>query len=224
MKSKHTFFLALLAALLLAPAATRASGISAYWGVMDTKLFGPGDYVGGSLEFSLLPLAAVQLRGGYADNFKEFNIKAPPTTGLSAYEIALNNELFGVSGSTALEIKDFYVIPLEVGAIGRLPVLGFLSVYGGVGIGYYVVPEFTVTSRHTGTEYAKRFRDITGYWALLGVEAGFPMLKVFAEIKYSKIVQRDIEIELEHNGYIGNLKADIDLSGPSYLVGVRLQW
>ena len=223
MKTKPLYILAALAALTLAPAAAQAGGASAYWGVMDTKLFGEGDYVGGSLELSILPLATFQLRGGFADNFKEFNIKAPSTAGLSAQEIKLNNDLFGGSGATALQIKDFSVIPLEIGLLGRLPIFGFLSVYGGVGFGYYVVPEFTVAS-YSSSEYAKRYRDITGYWGVLGIEAGMPMVKLFAEVKYSKVVQRNIEIELEYMGYIGELNANIDLSGPSYLIGVRLQF
>jgi hypothetical protein len=224
MKTIQKTFLAIIAAAALAPMSARASALSAYWGSMDTELFGKGDLVGGSLEFSPVPFMSIQLRGGYADGFDEFNIKTPPIAGMSSEEARISNLVFSqLDKASRMELKDFSIVPLEIGLIGRISMLGFFGVYGGGGYGYYVVPAFEV-SNGSNSDYRKSLDDISGYWGLVGVEAGLPNLKLFAEAKFSKIKADDVEIELEYAGYKGNIVADIDLSGVTYLVGVRLQW
>jgi len=200
------------------------SSVSAFWGTMDTQLFGRGSIVGGALEFSPVPVASLQLRAGYANDFDRFNIKAPSTAGMSDYEAEISKLVFGsLENAGRAQLKNFSVIPLEIGLSGRAGFLDFLGVYTGFGYGYYIVPEFTVASR-TGFEHAKKANNISGWWGLIGIEGGIPNLKLFAEVKYTRAVASDIEIELEYAGHKGILNANIDLSGFSYLAGIRLCW
>ena len=223
---KHNFISSVALALFiaLAPSSVRADGAGVYWGTMNTQLFGKGKVVGGIYEISPVPLLALQLRGGYARGFDKFNIKPPPADGLNAHELALNNMLFGgLNGANRAQMKNFTVVPIEVGVIGRTSVLGFAGVYAGVGYGYYIVPAFTVSSR-SGIDHVKNVKDISGWWGLIGVEGGMPNVKLFAEMKYSRAISRDIDIELEYMGYKGSFNADINLSGVSYMIGVKLSW
>jgi len=200
------------------------NSLSVYWGTMNTQLFGRGSIVGGALEFSPVPVVSLQLRGGYANDFDRFNINAPSTDGMSQYEKEISNLVFGsLENAGRAQLKNFSVIPLEIGLSGRTGFLDFLGVYTAFGYGYYVVPEFTVASR-TGFEHAKKANNISGWWGLIGIEGGIPNLKLFAEVKYTRAVASDIEIELEYAGHKGILNANIDLSGFSYLAGVRLCW
>ena len=210
--------------LAFAPMAAHADALSVYWGTMDTELLGKGDLVGGSFEFAPLPFVSLQLRGGYADGFDEFNIKAPSSAGLSAEAAFVNDQVFGqLSKAGKLELKDFSVVPIEIGLIGRVSLFGFFGVYAGAGYGYYIIPALEI-GESSGFEFSKDIKDISGYWGLVGVEVGIPSLKAFAEVKYSKIVADNIELEMEYAGYSGNLVADIDLSGITCMIGVRLQW
>jgi len=200
------------------------SSVSAYWGTMDTQLFGRGDIVGGALEFTPVPVVSLQLRAAYANNFEKFNITAPSTEGMPQYEAEISNIVFGgLESAGRAQLKDFTVIPLEIGLTGRAGFLDFLGVYTGFGYGYYVVPEFTVASR-SGFEHAKKANNISGWWGLVGIEGGIANLKLFAEAKYTRAVARDIDIELEYAGHKGTLNANIDLSGFTYIAGVRLCW
>ena len=224
MKLLHKSLLTALAMLASAPMASHADALSAYWGTMDTELLGKGDLVGGSFEFAPFPFVSIQLRGGYADGFEEFNIKAPSNEGLPAEQAFVNDQVFGQLGNAGrLELKDFSVVPLEIGLIGRVSLFGFFGVYAGAGYGYYIIPALEVGDS-SGFKFSEDIKDISGYWGLIGVEVGIPSLKAFAEVKYSKIVADNIELELEYAGYKGNLTADIDLSGLTCMIGVRLQW
>ena len=215
---------ALALLLALAPSALLADSASVHWGSMNTKLLGKGDYVGVAYEFSPVPLLALQLRGGYADRFDRFTLRPPSTEGLSQLQIDLNNMIYGgLNSATSAQLKNFSVIPLEIGVVGRTSVFGLVGLYAGVGYGYYIVPAFKVAS-NSGIDYARNIDDISGWWGLLGVEGGMPNLKLFGEIKYTRAVARDIGIELEYMGYKSEYKTDLNLSGISYMIGVRMTW
>lgn len=200
----------------------RADSLGIYKGTMDTEMLGKGDIVGGIFEFSPLPLISIQLRAGYADAFENLDVAASgPDNLYNTFPGAA--ALMENSNDTTLMVDDFCVIPLEIGLVGRVPLAGIASVYLGGGWGYYVIPAFDIAS---GSEFSasEDIDDIAGYWGLVGVEAGFPKLCVFAEAKYTHIVEEDYEIDIEYPGYEGTVTADIDLSGMTLLAGVRLKW
>lgn len=201
-----------------------AGSIGAYYGVMDTDLLGSGDIVGGVLEMDILPFTSIQLRGGYANSFGKISLGKIKLDSLSDETRDITETIlreFDRAGRFQLE--DFYVIPIEVGVVGRLSILGFVGIYAGTGIGYYIIPSFDVTSKG-GHSLSESVDNPFGYWGLIGIEAGLPFVSLFAEVKYTHILKKDLEIDFEYAGRTGTLNADIDLSGMTYLIGARLKW
>ena len=186
----------------------RADSLGFYKGTMDTEMLGEGDIVGGIFEFSPLPYISLQFRAGYADGFEKLDLAVP---GLD------------LGFDDALTLEDLCIIPLEIGLVGRLPVAGFIGIYLGGGWGYYVIPAFDIASEN-GFSASEDLDDISGYWGLVGIEAGFPKLCIFAEAKYTHIFQEEYEIDIAYLGYDGTITTDIDLSGITLLAGVRLKW
>ncbi|MGI5868698.1 MAG: hypothetical protein ACOX9C_04540 [Kiritimatiellia bacterium] len=215
------FLLALLCALTTGAAAgvadtpsvwhaphLRYNAIAGYFGMMDTEMLGEGDIVGGSLEISPVPFFSLQLRASYADHFE----------GITEFAHDLLPHV-----RHTLKIEEFSVVPLELGIVGRFPILPYVGIYGGGGWGYYVIPTFEAVSA-TDFSIAEDIDDISGWWWLLGAEAGLHPLYVFVEAKYTHIVADDYTVEVDYYGIKGTLKADIDLSGTMLLAGIRLKW
>ena len=186
----------------------RYSSFAGYFGSMDTEMLGAGDIVGGALEFSPIPFFSLQLRGGYADQFE----------GTEAFASDIMPQI-----RTTLEFDDFSVVPLELGIIGRFPVAPFISVYGGGGWGYYVIPTFEAVAANDFS-VSEDIDDISGWWWLAGAEAGLHPIYVFVEAKYTHIVANDYTVDVDYFGIQGELTADIDLSGMMLLAGIRLKW
>lgn len=212
------------AALVTMASAAKADSLGAYYGSMDTEMLGKGDIVGGVFEFDALPLISIQLRGGYADSFEELNDLDGMINGLNASypQLAYLASYYGVD-RYKLEMEDFCIIPLEVGLVGRFTLLGTIGAYAGGGAGYYVIPAFDIISSG-GFSASQDIDNIVGYWGVVGIEAGPPSIAIFAEAKYTHIKEDDLEIEVDYMGYKGKLSADIDLSGVTYLVGLRFRW
>lgn len=201
----------------------RADSLGIYKGTMDTEMLGKGDIVGGIFEFSPLPLISIQLRAGYADAFEKLDFAATGLETLYEFYPTAAAVMTEKGMDETLMVDDFCVIPLEIGLVGRVPFAGIFGVYLGGGWGYYVIPAFDIASEG-GFSASEDIDDIAGYWGLVGVEAGLPNLCVFAEAKYTHIVEEDYEIDIEYHGYEGTVTADIDLSGMTLLAGLRLKW
>jgi len=201
-----------------------ASSIGAYYGVMDTDLLGSGNIVGGILEMDILPFTSIQFRGGYADSFGKISLRKIKLDRLPADTRHVAETLLrDLDRSGRLELDDFCIVPLEIGVIGRLSMFGFAGIYGGAGLGYYIIPSFDVTSRGSSS-LSKSVDNPFGYWFLVGAEAGLPIFSLFAEVKYTHILKEDLKIDVEYAGQTGTLTADLNLSGVMFLVGARLKW
>lgn len=213
-----------VAAFAAMASAARADSLGAYYGIMDTELLGKGDIVGGVFEFDAMPLVSIQLRGAYADSFEELDDLGGMIKSLNAEypQLAQLASSYGLN-SHDLEIDDFCIIPLEAGIVAKFSLLGTIGVYAGGGAGYYVVPAFDIISSG-GFSASQDIDNIVGYWGLVGVEAGPPGISLFAEAKYTHIKDGGLEMEIDYLGYKGTLTADINLSGFTYLVGLRLKW
>lgn len=186
----------------------RYSSFAGYFGTMDTEMLGSGEIVGGALELSPIPFFSLQLRGGYADQFE----------GTEDFASEILPQI-----RTTLEIDEFSVVPLEIGIIGRFPITPFLNVYAGGGWGYYVIPTFEAVAAEEFS-VSEDIDDISGGWWLVGAEAGLHPIYVFVEAKYTHIVANDYTVDVDYQGFRGQLTADIDLSGMMMLAGVRLKW
>lgn len=229
MRNKKTkkipaLFAEAIALLFLGITTSHAGSFGAYMGSMDSKLLGLGEIVGGILELDPVPFVSIQLRGGYASSFDKIDLgtinldNLPEDSQLFTQQMLAQLDL-----ANQFELEDFCIIPLEIGLIGRMPILGFFSAYIGGGVGYYIVPAFNVVSKD-GFSVSENIADISGLWGLIGIEAGLPNLCVFAEMKYTQMVKEDLEIQVEYGGYNGILTADLDLSGMTYLAGIRVKW
>ncbi len=224
MTKKNNFIAVAVALSFIGASTASADSLGAYVGTMDTQLLGSGEIVGGIFEFEPLPFVAIQIRGGYANSFGKLdlgniNYDNLPSSTRWITEALLRN----LNSAGEVELEDFCVIPLEIGLVGKLSLFGFAGVYAGGGVGYYVVPAFDIASEG-GFSTSENIDDISGYWGLVGVEAGLPNLCIFAEAKYTHIIEEDLDIDVEYAGYSGTLTADVDLSGMSFLAGVRLKW
>ena len=124
----------------------------------------------------------------------------------------------GISSKYA-KFDDFGIVPIELGAIVRFPVLGnFVDIYGGGGVGYYFIPGIKVRTSSFSFEI-DNVDDIWGGWACVGVEASLAIVHVFAEAKYT---WASSEKEIVFDGRDLGTSIDIDLSGMTFLVGLRL--
>ena len=72
--------------------------------------------------------------------------------------------------------------------------------------------------------YPEDIDDISGWWWLVGAEAGLHPIYGFVEAKYTHIVANDYTVDVDYFGIQGELTADIDLSGMMLLAGIRLKW
>ena len=198
--------LAAAAAAALLPLSASAAGIGAYAGVMDTELLGESIIYGAQLELDFAPCVSVLVRGGYAGDFDDLSISA-------------DQNLPTVRGD-GLEL-----VPVELGVLIRPPeIFGFLGIYAGGGAGWYYVPGFDVKAGERLLAETEEITDLVGWWALAGVEAGVPNFHVFAELKYARAIEDDLEVEFHNVRNLGNLSIDMDLTGLAVLVGVRVSW
>jgi len=195
---------AILLLALLVSVQARAAGIGAYAGQMDTKALDESLVYGAQLDFDFIPCVSLLLRGGYANDFDDFSF-------------------VGTSGT--LVADDLAIVPVEAGLLLRPPmVLGVLGVYAGGGVGWYGIPGFDVKSGGRTVAETDDITDLVGWWAAAGVEIGVPSFRVFGEVKYQSAEEKDLDIEFKDRRDIGNLRADMDLAGVTFLAGVRFAW
>ena len=214
---KKTLALFSCIALLFGAVSTAQAGLSlaGLYGTMDTDSLDKGDYYGAQLECGLGPISAV-LRGGYATNFDALEFEDSGVLGSPSMSNFLDS--LGISSKYA-KFDDFGIVPIELGAIVRFPVLGnFVDIYGGGGVGYYFIPGIKVRSSSFSFEI-DNVDDIWGGWACVGVEASLAIVHVFAEAKYT---WASSEKEIVFDGRDLGTSLDIDLSGMTFLVGLRL--
>ena len=197
----------LAATTVLLTASSYADSLGGFVGTMNTKNLGTGSAVGAIFRLDIAPLVSLELRGAYVD---EFDAIGNMETALS--ELHLGD----------LKLDDFCVVPLEIGPVVQISVLDMLGFYVGGGYGYYYIPAFDLMSEN-GYSAEESSGSVNGWWAVAGVEAGLPNISLFAEVKYTHIVDT-LETNFEFGGYGFNVHTDLDLSGLSALVGIRLKW
>lgn len=195
---------ALLLLALLVSVSARAAGVGAYAGKMDTDALGDSTVYGAQLEFDFFPCVSLLVRGGYASDFDEF-------------------KFVGESGT--LVADDLSIVPVEAGLLLRPPALfGLVGVYAGGGAGWYGIPGFDVRSGRKTVAETDDVTDLVGWWASAGLEIGVPAFRVFGEVKYQSAEEKDLDIEFRDRRDMGNLRADMDLTGVTLLAGVRIAW
>ncbi len=195
---------AILLLALLVSVSARAAGAGAYVGKMDTDALGDSTVYGAQLEFDFFPCISLLVRGGYASDFDEF-------------------KFVGSSGS--LVADDLSIVPVEAGLMLRPPPLfGLVGVYAGGGAGWYGIPGFDVKSGRKTVAETDDVTDLVGWWASAGLELGVPAFRVFGEVKYQSAEEKDLDIEFKDRRDMGNLRADMDLAGVTFLAGIRIAW
>ena len=194
----------LLLLSLLAAASVRAAGIGAYAGKMDTDALGESLVYGAQLEFDFFPCVSLLVRGGYAADFDDYRF---------------------VGSSGTLVADELSIVPAEAGLMLRPPPLfGLIGVYAGAGAGWYGIPGFDVRADGRTVAETDDVTDLVGWWASAGVEIGVPAFRVFGEVKYQSAEEKDLDIEFRDRADMGNLSADMDLTGVTLLAGVRIAW
>ena len=109
------------------------------------------------------------------------------------------------------------IVPIEVGLFGQLPLAdNRMIVYGGAGIGYYIIPEF-----ENEFDVDVDIDDAIGYYIMAGARLMFSdTAGVFIEAK-STIVEPD-EVEFPDAGV--TVDVDGDLNGVMVNIGLALGW
>ena len=196
---------ALLLLSLLVSVSARAAGAGAFVGKMDTDALGDSLVYGAQLEFDFFPTVSLLVRGGYASDFDEF-------------------KFVGASGT--LVADDISIVPVEAGLMFRPMELAFseFGIYVGGGAGWYGIPSFDVKSGKTTVAETDDVTDLIGWWVAAGVEVGTTGVHLFGEVKYQSAKEKDLDIEFKDRRDIGNLRADMDLAGVTFLAGVRFDW
>ena len=120
---------------------------------------------------------------------------------------------------------DFFVIPLEMGMFGQLPLAhNHVVVYGGAGIGYYIMPEY---EDEFEDEFGNAFdvdvdiEDAIGFYVMAGTRFMFAeSAGVFFEAKYTSVEPDTVEFsDLDRP-----VDMDQDLNGVMVNVGLALGW
>ena len=190
--------------VLLAAASARAAGAGVWAAKMDTDALGDSLAYGAQLEFDFFPCVSLLVRGGYANDFDEFRF---------------------VGSSGTLVADDLAIVPVEAGLMLRPPPLfGLVGVYAGGGAGWYGIPGFDVKSGKKTVAETDDVTDLVGWWVSAGLEVGVPAFRVFGEVKYQSAEEKDLDIEFKDRRDIGNLRADMDLEGVTFLAGIRIAW
>lgn len=211
MKSlKATATAAALAASLALPAFAGFS-IGGFYGVMDTEMLGEGAYYGAQIEAGVEPISFI-LRGAIAEDFDD------------DYYEEIGYLKHGRKESDhhhRLEYDDPYIVPIEAGILLRLPegTIPLFSIYGGAGVGYYLIPELEISAHHHRIDRTDSVDDLFGFWACAGIELDLAPLHIFAEAKY---VDACDDVDVGWDGY--HVKQEIDLTGWTALIGARIGW
>lgn len=194
----------LLLLFLLVSVSARAAGVGAFVGKMDTKALDESLVYGAQLEFDFFPCVSLLVRGGYAGDFDDYKF---------------------VGSSGTLVSDDLAIIPVEAGLMLRPPALfGLVGVYAGAGAGWYGIPGFDVVADGRTVAETDDVTDLVGWWAAAGVEIGVPSFHVFGEVKYQDAEEDKLDIEFKDRRDMGNLRADMDLAGVTFLAGIRFDW
>ena len=203
MKTAKPILAAALAAALSLPAVSSAAGLGAFVGFRDTETLDSSVEFGGQIEFDFVPCLTLIGRAAYAGDFDDIELAGG---GFKASDVAL--------------------VPAEVGLMLRPPELfGFLGIYAGAGAGWYFLPGFDVVAGDRTLAETKDVTDLVGYWICGGVEVGVPSFHVFAEARYTHAKKDDVDFDMKEGyGSSGSLSGDIDLSGMTYALGLRVDW
>jgi hypothetical protein len=112
---------------------------------------------------------------------------------------------------------NFIVIPVEMGMFGQLPLAhNRVVVYGGGGIGYYIMPEYEFED-----DIDADIEDVFGFYVMAGTRFMFAdSAGVFFEAKYTS-VEPD-EIEYSDRDWTDDL--DQDLNGVMVNIGLAFGW
>ena len=109
------------------------------------------------------------------------------------------------------------IVPIEVGMFGQLPLANnHMILYGGGGIGYYMIPEFE-------DEFGDDIdvEDVVGYYIVAGARLMFSAhAGVFVEAKQTTVEPSDIELP----DFDVTIDMDGDLNGVMVNVGLALGW
>ena len=191
--------------VLLAAVSARAAGAGVWAAKMDTDALGDSLVYGAQLEFDFFPSVSLLVRGGYASDFDEYKF---------------------VGSSGTLVAEDLTIVPVEVGLMFRPMELAFneFGVYVGGGAGWYGIPGFDVRSDRAVVAETDDVTDLLGWWVAAGVEFGTTGIHLFGEVKYQCAEEKDLDIEFKNRADMGNLRADMELTGVTFLAGIRFDW
>ncbi len=148
------------------------AGVGVYGGSMDTADFGRSKTAGAKLEADLLDFIALELRGGYAYDFRRKD----------------------------LGVDDFEMFFAEAGLRLTLRPIEYFSLHAGFGGGYYVMPEFDAVNER-GDVLPSDIEDTGGVYGLVGAELGSVNFRVFAEAKYLVLQPGTVKAEFPGQAY-----------------------
>lgn len=102
-------------------------------------------------------------------------------------ELMLTDNLGIDARASYLEVEDYYLVPLELGLVGLLPI-GGVSLEAGAGAGYYI-PEDVSETIYTPREVELEGPDPeVGFYVVAGVRVPLgDNVQLFAEGKYTKV-------------------------------------
>ncbi len=194
--------LAVLSAFALATSVASAAGgfgfFGSYWDAGDF-----GDGYGGGIKFKadVAEMIGIEVRGTYLPSFD------PPDES---------------DGGVTWQFEDVKVIPVEADIVLQFPVADALTVYGGGGVGYYVIPEFeSELVAGESLEPDVDPDDEFGFFAVGGVEFNLAEnIAIFAEAMYRWVKVDQVNVDDEDV----ELEEDIDLSGFGVNGGVALKF
>jgi hypothetical protein len=188
--------LTVLAAFALATTVASAGGVGAYGTYWDAGDFGAGYGAGFKVKVDATSMIALEIRSTYLTEFDPENARD----------------------------ADVEVVPVEGDILLQFPIADILMIYGGGGVGYYVIPEFeSDIADGSSREPDIDPDDVFGAFAVGGVEIGLgETISLFAEAMYRWVEVDELNIDDRDISLDGD--EAIDLTGFGATAGVMLKF
>ncbi|MBN1269736.1 MAG: outer membrane beta-barrel protein [Kiritimatiellae bacterium] len=192
--------LTVLAVLALSvPMALGAGGLGvfgSYWDMDDAD----DPAIGGGIKFKMemAPPICLELRASYLQEFGG-----------------------DIEGSDFFE--DATMVPLEADVVVDFPIVpDTMTIYGGAGAGYYILPEFEGASAIPGSDEPDVDPDDEfGFFVVGGAELMLnEQVALFGEVKYTWLEIDEIEID----DTAGTLPEDFEFTGLGFNAGLMFTW
>lgn len=208
MKKILTIVLGVVASSVVFAEAQIGMGIGGYYGYTSPADLGDGETYGMYLDCNFNQNFTARIGFGYMAGFEVKDYDRDSFIGYIGREFNLD---------------DIDIFTVEMGGIMKFhPIEDYFTIYCGLGIVAYYIPDFYIYGRHYREDVSVELDPAIGLWGSVGAELGSKNVKVFVEVKgtWANNSSVDIAVEDWYRGYYGDVK--VDLTNVQTVAGVKI--